>query len=365
MLHLLLTLGLLSLQQAEPQEKPPAPAVTVKKKLPRKTVAVPEAAEEPAPAAGKKAPETAEKKPVHKTAAAEETAEAKAPARKAIHSPAPAPEVEEAPKPTEPPVARKPAPRPRPAAAPSAEQRRLAESEALAARLVASNAAIQQEMARAQGIPFAPVDTPEAALAELKAGNARFVAGRRIRTLLSMQDEELRNTLAKGQAPFAVIVTCSDSRLADNLLFDEELGRLFTIREAGNSPDIQGLASVEYAVEHLGSKVVVVLGHTGCGAVKAVLGAHGQPLPGNLWSLQAAMAGLLESTPEDPNESEAAYADRLASANARRQARGILDRSELVRHLASTGKVKVVPALYSLANGRVSFLELPKAAAPE
>ncbi|HWQ09233.1 MAG TPA: carbonic anhydrase, partial [Holophaga sp.] len=124
------------------------------------------------------------------------------------------------------------------------------------------------------------------------------------------------------------------------------------------------LASIEYALEHLGAKAVVVLGHTSCGAVKAVLAAHGHPLPGNLWSLQAAMAGLLESTPEDPNETAGDYADRLAAANARRQAQGILDRSELVRHLAAAGKVKVVPALYSLASGTVRFLELPPRSAP-
>ena len=171
-------------------------------------------------------------------------------------------------------------------------------------------------MAKALGASSHAVTTPEAALAELSAGNARFVAGKRVRTLLSMQDSDLRATLAKGQAPFAVIVTCSDSRLADNLLFDQELGRLFTIREAGNSPDIQGLASVEYALEHLGAKLVVVLGHTGCGAVKAVYEAHGKPLPGNLWSLQAAMAGLLEANHEDPNETPRDYLQRLAVSNA-------------------------------------------------
>jgi carbonic anhydrase len=245
----------------------------------------------------------------------------------------------------------------------SEEQRRLAEAEARVTRLVTDNARLQQEMARVQGISFAEVTTSEAALTELQAGNARFVAGKRIRTLLSMQDTELRSTLATGQAPFAVIVTCSDSRLADNLIFDQEMGRLFTVREAGNSPDIQSLASVEYALEHLGSKLVVVLGHTSCGAVKAVYEAHGKPLPGNLWSLQAAMTGLLESTHEDPNETTADYVRRLEIANATRQAQGVLDRSEIVRHLTGGGKVKVVPALYDLASGRVQFLELPKASA--
>lgn len=281
-----------------------------------------------------------------------------------IAVPEPPPAESEAPKPA-PRTAAKPASKP-PARKPplSEEARRLAEAEAMAARLFENNARLQQEMAQVIGAPTKPVDTPESALAELKEGNGRFVAGKRVRTLLSMQDVDLRATLAKGQAPFAVIVTCSDSRLADNLLFDQELGRLFTIREAGNSPDIQGLASVEYALEHLGAKLVVVLGHTNCGAVKAVQEAHGHPLPGNLWSLQAAMAGLLESVHEDPNESPAEYRARLESANAQRQAQSILDRSEIVRHLAASGKVKVLPALYELTSGQVRFLDLPKADMP-
>lgn len=244
-----------------------------------------------------------------------------------------------------------------PAPAVTAPQQRLAETEARAARLVADNARLQQEMALAQGLPPTDVTTPEAALAELQAGNARFVAGKRIRTLLSVQDAELRSALAKGQAPFAVILTCSDSRLADNILFDQEMGRLFTVREAGNSPDIQSLASVEYALEHLGTRLVVVLGHTHCGAVQAVYEAHGKPLPGNLWSLQAAMAGLLETTQEDPNETSADYLQRLVATNAQRQARILLDRSEIIRHLTDSGKAKVVPAVYDLASGQVHYLE--------
>jgi carbonic anhydrase len=238
-------------------------------------------------------------------------------------------------------------------------QKRLAEAEAKAARLAEENAHLQQEVAKAQGLASAPITTPDAALAELKAGNGRFISGKRVRTLLASQDADLRATLAKGQAPFAIIVTCSDSRLMDNLIFDQELGRLFTIREAGNSPDIQGIASAEYAAEHLGSKLVVVLGHTSCGAIKAVAESHGKPLPGNLWSLQAAMAGLLEACHEDPNLPASAYYTQLAEVNAQRQARAMLDRSEILRELVSGGKLKVLPAVYELGSGQVRFLELP------
>lgn len=207
-------------------------------------------------------------------------------------------------------------------------------------------------------------DSPSAALAELSAGNGRFVAGKRTRTLDTGHDAALRAALTGGQAPFAVIITCSDSRVPDALLFDQEAGRLFTIREAGNAPDLQGLASVEYAAAHLGSKVVVLMGHTSCGAVKAVREANGQPLPGNLWSLQAGMAGLLESTPQDPNEDAKAHTARLEEANARRQAQALLDRSAILREAAQAERLWVVPALYHLDTGKVQFFKPLSAAAP-
>jgi carbonic anhydrase len=200
-------------------------------------------------------------------------------------------------------------------------------------------------------------DNPGAALAELSAGNARFVAGKRIRTLDTGHDAAMRAALVKGQAPFAVVITCSDSRVPDALLFDQEAGRLFTIREAGNAPDLQGIASAEYAAEHLGSKLIVVMGHTSCGAVKAVREANGQPLPGNLWALQAGMAGLLESTPQDPNEDAKAHTARLEEANARRQAQAMVDRSTLLKDLAAAEKLWIVPALYNLASGKVHFFK--------
>lgn len=215
--------------------------------------------------------------------------------------------------------------------------------------------------------PAAPAaegpDSPSAALAELTTGNARFVAGRRTRTLDTGRDAAMRAALASGQAPFAVIITCSDSRVPDALIFDQEAGRLFTIREAGNAPDLQGLASAEYAVEHLGSRLIILLGHSSCGAIKAVREANGRPLPGNLWALQAGMAGLLESTPQDPNEDAKAHTARLEEANARRQAQALLDRSAILRELAASEKIWVVPAIYHLASGKVQFFK-PMSPAP-
>lgn len=206
-----------------------------------------------------------------------------------------------------------------------------------------------------------PTD-PDSALAELRAGNARFIAGKRIRTVETAKDPALREQLAKGQAPFAVIITCADSRVPDALLFDQEMGRLFVVREAGNAPDLQGIASVDYAIEHLGSKVVVVMGHGSCGAVKAVMEANGKALPGNLWAFQAEMAGLLESNQHDPNEDPKAHLGHLVEANAKRQAQALVDRSEAVRKLASEEKIWVVPAVYDLLSGKVQFFKAVAAA---
>lgn len=230
------------------------------------------------------------------------------------------------------------------------------------------NLRLRQELARKNGtaaLPGSEGASPEGALNELKAGNTRFVLGTRTRSQMGYNDAALRATLAKGQAPFAVIVTCSDSRLGDSYIFDQELGRLFTVREAGNCPDTQSLASIEYAVEHLGSKVVVVMGHDSCGAVGAVLAAGPNALPGNLWSLQAAMSGLVESVPHPAGESAATHMAHLVEANALRQARVVLSRSDIVQHLCKEGKLSVVPAVYDLASGQVRFLPALTLEAPK
>ena len=210
-----------------------------------------------------------------------------------------------------------------------------------------------------QVIPRPSPPTADAVLLELKAGNERFVRGRRTRSLLSAEDPRLRRTLARGQNPSAVIVTSSDSRVETSFIFDQELGRLFTIREAGNSPDTLGLASAEYAVAHLGCPLIVVLGHTSCGAVAAVADAKGAALPGNFAVFQQAMAGLLESTPQLDGEDPRDFHNRLAEVNAIQQARRMLQRSGLLAEQAAAGKLKILPAIYELSSGRVIFLSDP------
>jgi carbonic anhydrase len=148
------------------------------------------------------------------------------------------------------------------------------------------------------------------ALAELEAGNKRFVRGEFSQLRRGL---ERRDQLAAGQRPFAVIVGCSDSRVPPELVFDQGLGDLFVVRIAGNVVDDSALASIEYAVEHLGAHTIVVLGHERCGAVKAVLdGGH---LGGHL----EALAGAIRSAVETAKKQAAAdVLDAAVVANVQR-----------------------------------------------
>lgn len=119
-----------------------------------------------------------------------------------------------------------------------------------------------------------PVVGSDKALEYLKAGNARFVEGKATHP---HQDVETRHTVAKGQAPFAIVLTCADSRLSPEVIFDQGLGDLFVLRVAGNIAEPGSMASVEYAVEHLGARLLIVLGHERCGAVKAAVDSAKAP----------------------------------------------------------------------------------------
>jgi carbonic anhydrase len=201
----------------------------------------------------------------------------------------------------------------------------------------------------------APGVTPQAALARLVAGNARYVAGHATHAHL---DRGRRTEVAAGQHPFATILACADSRVAPELIFDAGLGDLFTCRVAGNVVDDPVLASIEYSVIHLGSTLVMVLGHERCGAVKATLDAlagHGSPDDEGtkLGALAALIAPAVRAVP-------AATADKLDAAvslNAARAAAEIVAQSPPLRARVQAGKLKVVAARYDLDDGRVTPIE--------
>lgn len=198
-----------------------------------------------------------------------------------------------------------------------------------------------------------PGPMPEKVLTALMKGNERFAAGHP--THPHTERRRVQETGTRGQHPQAVVLTCSDSRVSPELLFDQGIGDLFTIRVAGNVANEDEAASVEYAAEHLAVPVCVVLGHTGCGAVSAV--AHGEPLPRTfdhlLSPVRAAVAELHRTRPALHGEALVGEAIR---ANVWRAAADLLRGNAVLRERARRGKLVVVGALYDTRTGTVRWL---------
>ena len=200
----------------------------------------------------------------------------------------------------------------------------------------------------------APTITPAAALGRLAAGNRRFVQG-----LSSHPDQsaERRKSLVGSQRPFATILSCSDSRVPPELIFDQGLGDLFVVRVAGNVVDETALASVEYAVIHLDCPLIMVLGHAHCGAVTATMEAlDGKPSPDDAGTHIGALAALISPAVK---AAPANSPDRLGDAiviNAERSAAAILAGSSPLRTRAQAGSLRVVSARYELETGAISHL---------
>jgi carbonic anhydrase len=201
--------------------------------------------------------------------------------------------------------------------------------------------------------PAAPAQekpvTPQTALQRLKDGNARFV-----KEMLLKKDlgAARRIELAKGQSPVAVILTCADSRVAPELIFNKGLGDLFVLRVAGNvAADAPGLlGSAEFAVASLKVPLIVVMGHENCGAVKAAL--KGEAVPGNLGKLLKS----IRVGKDLPKGDKAALAAAVR-ANAVYQAGAMIRQSEVLKDFAENGRILVVPAVYSLSTGEVTWLD--------
>jgi carbonic anhydrase len=178
------------------------------------------------------------------------------------------------------------------------------------------------------------------ALIKLKEGNARFVVGNASAKNLVSQ----RQTLVSGQKPFAIILTCSDSRVSPEHIFDASLGEIFVVRTAGNIADAIALGSIEYAAEHLGSQLLVIMGHESCGAVKAACGAD--HAPGNIDAIVKELQPAVSAGGKDVNRTIEENI-KLVIANARKK-------SSALSHMEKEGKLKVVGAVYSLSSGNVN-----------
>ena len=202
--------------------------------------------------------------------------------------------------------------------------------------------------ALAAGDPTAT--TPDAALRRLLTGNRRYA---RLKAIHPDQTGARRQKLASGQQPFATIFGCVDSRVPPEIVFDQGLGDLFVIHTAGEVVDDAVLGSIEYGVEHLGTPLVVVLGHEKCGAVASTIEAvrTGAKVPPHIDYLVNGIRPAVERTQGKPGD----HLDNAVRENARLVA-ARLRRNTIIAHAAHEGKVKVVAARYDLDTGRVALL---------
>lgn len=200
----------------------------------------------------------------------------------------------------------------------------------------------------AENVHEKPVVNTEIALSNLLDGNDRFVKGE----MKSPHDTPFyRSTLIDGQNPFAIIVTCSDSRVSPELIFDQGLGDVFIIRNAGNVIDPDVLGTIEYAVEHLGTKFVMVLGHENCGAVKASLA---EEIPeGNIASLVKAIKPAVEKAKKDKGD---LYENSIVE-NINQSVQQIKNSDPIIKESILNSGVKVVGAFYNLHTGKVNILD--------
>lgn len=193
--------------------------------------------------------------------------------------------------------------------------------------------------------PTPAASSPSQALALLKAGNARFVAGKSECGPLTAR----RMELTQGQSPFAIVLGCSDSRVPIETVFDQVPGHLFVVRLAGNFADDNGLGSMEYGVAVLKSSLILVLGHSGCGAIDAAVKYvnEGTTVPGHIQGLVTAIA---------PAVKKGESVDEAIAANVKANVAAIPQRSGIIAAAVKSGQIRVVGGVYELHTGNVRFL---------
>ena len=195
--------------------------------------------------------------------------------------------------------------------------------------------------------------TPDAALTLLRQGNQRFVTD----AMISRNYRAQVKGAAMDQYPFATVLTCIDSRTTPEFLFDQGIGDLFVTRLAGNLVDPEVLGGLEFASKVKGSRLIVVLGHTHCGAIK---GACDNVELGNLTSVIAELKPAVDATtsvPGERNSHNEAFVHAVTEKNVRRGVAEIRERSPILAQLEAAGTLKVIGAMYDLETGVVTFLE--------
>ena len=209
-------------------------------------------------------------------------------------------------------------------------------------------AAAQAGAATAQTKESQAAMTPSKALATLKEGNQRFAAGKRDPRDFAAQ---IRAT-ASGQYPFAAVVSCMDSRAPVEILFDQGIGDVFSLRNAGNVIDEDVLGSLEYAVKVVGVKLILVLGHSHCGAVKGAV--DGVEL-GNLTQLLAKIKPAIEGPIPAGKSKDDAFVAKVAQRNVHQSMKQIREKSPLIREQLDSGRVGLTGGMYDIETGKVVF----------
>ncbi|MDP6386110.1 MAG: carbonic anhydrase [Planctomycetota bacterium] len=197
------------------------------------------------------------------------------------------------------------------------------------------------------------IDASEA-LQRLREGNERYLAGER--GVACAQDFA---SLAEGQAPAAIILGCSDSRVVPEAIFDQPLGELFVVRVAGNVASPEVVASIEFALLHFGSPLLVVMGHTDCGAVSAAIAELSEPTsepPRNIKGLMDRMIPAIKSVRPSQDE-DGAWMRQAVRANVAASLRGLLQNSAPIKEAVGAQTLTVVGAEYNLSTGAVEFLD--------
>jgi carbonic anhydrase len=193
--------------------------------------------------------------------------------------------------------------------------------------------------------------SPAKALELLKEGNVRFVNNLKVNRNLLQQ----ANETSDGQHPFAVILSCIDSRTSAELIFDQGLGDIFSIRIAGNILNEDILGSMEFACKVAGSKIIVVLGHTKCGAVK---GACDHVEMGNLTALLTKIRPAVDdetSTKKNRNSGNAAFVENVATINVKRTVHSIMQRSPILKEMIEGGQIGIIGGTHDITTGDVTF----------
>lgn len=202
----------------------------------------------------------------------------------------------------------------------------------------------------------APVMSAGDALQKLMDGNKHYVENKL--GACAATDTAARQKLAKSQHPYAIILTCSDSRVPPELIFDKSLGEIFVVRVAGNVADPIIIGSIEYAAEHLGSPLIMVLGHERCGAVTASVDNYGKKVEGNIGAIvQAIQPSVKKAKQIYKGKSKEELVECAVTVNAKEVAANLTKRSKVLAEMAKGKKITIVSAKYDLDDGKVEILK--------